>query len=199
MIKQSIYNQFLIIICIGLLSFESYSTNFVVNITTDTQDANPGDGVCSDPGGNCSIRAAIMEANALPGADVINIPGGVYLLSIVGSGEDLCLTGDFDINSDLVIIGASAVNTILNGDSLDRVFHILNAGVVDISGIEIREGFANPGNGGGILNEGVLSLLETHVSENACELNTGGTTAGGFGGGVSNEGTLTIDQFRIEI
>jgi len=197
LIKQTIYNQFLTIICIGLLSFESYSTNFAVNITTDTQDANPGDGVCSDPGGNCSIRAAIMEANALPGADVINIPGGVYLLSIVGSGEDLCLTGDFDINSDLVIIGASAVNTILNGDSLDRVFHILNAGVVDISGIEIREGFANPGNGGGILNEGVLSLLETHVSENACELNTGGTTAGGFGGGVSNEGTLTIDQSTI--
>jgi len=179
------------------IPFVSFGASFAVNITSDTQDANPGDGVCSDPGGNCSIRAAIMEANALPGADVINIPGGVYLLSIAGSGEDLCLTGDFDINSEILITGASAVNTILNGDSLDRVFHILNAGVVDISGIEIREGFANPGNGGGILNEGVLNLLETHVSENACELNTGGASAGGFGGGVSNEGTLTIDQSTI--
>ena len=179
------------------IPFVSYGASFAVNVTTDTQDTNSGDGVCSDPSGNCSIRAAIMEANALPGADIINIPAGVYLLSIVGSGEDLGLTGDFDITSDLTIIGVSALNTILNGDSLDRVFHILNGGVVDISGIEIREGFANPGNGGGILNEGVLSLIETHVSQNACELNTGGTSAGGFGGGVSNEGTLTIDQSTI--
>ncbi len=30
----------------------------------DTEDANPGDGLCADLAGNCTLRAAIMETNA---------------------------------------------------------------------------------------------------------------------------------------
>jgi hypothetical protein len=41
---------------------------FLVNSTID---ANPGDGVCSDSTGNCTLRTAIMEANASTGADAI--------------------------------------------------------------------------------------------------------------------------------
>ena len=41
---------------------------FVVNVNTDNGDANPGDGVCADSGGKCSLRAAIEEGNALSGA-----------------------------------------------------------------------------------------------------------------------------------
>src|SRR5207244_9879942 len=43
----------------------------IVNSTADTSDSSPGDGVC-DGGGICTLRAAIEEANATPGADVIN-------------------------------------------------------------------------------------------------------------------------------
>ncbi|GMQ81494.1 MAG: hypothetical protein BMS9Abin05_0926 [Rhodothermia bacterium] len=32
--------------------------------TADTEDVNPGDGICADASGNCTVRAAIMEANA---------------------------------------------------------------------------------------------------------------------------------------
>jgi CSLREA domain-containing protein len=53
---------------------------FVVDYAGDTvpddEDANPGDGVCaiaSPTSGTCSLRAAIQEANANPGADVIQI------------------------------------------------------------------------------------------------------------------------------
>ncbi|MFN8371565.1 MAG: NosD domain-containing protein [Anaerolineae bacterium] len=42
---------------------------FVVNSGLDTGDANPGNGICDDGGGNCTLRAAIEETNALPGAD----------------------------------------------------------------------------------------------------------------------------------
>ncbi|MCB2178731.1 right-handed parallel beta-helix repeat-containing protein [bacterium] len=37
---------------------------FVVNSTSDTPDANIGDGFCADAGGDCTLRAAIQEANA---------------------------------------------------------------------------------------------------------------------------------------
>ncbi len=38
---------------------------FVVNSTADASDADPGDGQCDVGGGNCTLRAAIEEANAM--------------------------------------------------------------------------------------------------------------------------------------
>lgn len=60
------------------------AATFVVNIEGNTNDKNPGDGVCADVDGNCSFNAALQEANAHPGADTINfnIPGGgIHTLS----------------------------------------------------------------------------------------------------------------------
>src|SRR5215210_21419 len=54
---------------------------FNVNTTADTVDATPGNGVAADAAGNTSLRAAIMEANALAGADTINVPAGTYRLT----------------------------------------------------------------------------------------------------------------------
>ena len=51
--------------------------SFTVNSIGDSGDGNPGDGVCTDGTGNCTLRAAIEEANATPDTDIIgfNIPG----------------------------------------------------------------------------------------------------------------------------
>jgi len=38
---------------------------FTVNSTTDAVDSNPGDGVCASAGGQCTLRAALMEIGAL--------------------------------------------------------------------------------------------------------------------------------------
>ncbi len=45
-----------------------YSQNFTVTSTADVVDANLGDGICDDGSGNCTLRAAIQESNALGGA-----------------------------------------------------------------------------------------------------------------------------------
>ena len=45
---------------------------FVVTTTADTADATPGDGDCADVNGECSLRAAISEANVLGDRDDIN-------------------------------------------------------------------------------------------------------------------------------
>jgi CSLREA domain-containing protein len=47
------------------------ASTFVVDTTGDGVDAVPGDGLCADAGGQCSLRAAIQEANAFSGADTI--------------------------------------------------------------------------------------------------------------------------------
>ncbi|RMF51195.1 MAG: DUF11 domain-containing protein, partial [Anaerolineae bacterium] len=56
---------------------------FVVNSTGDGADSNTADGACDNGGGNCTLRAAIQQANAIPGMDIIAfaIPGsGVHTI-----------------------------------------------------------------------------------------------------------------------
>jgi len=47
------------------------SADFTVNSTADTSDLNPGDGFCIATSENCTIKAAVLEANTLAGADKI--------------------------------------------------------------------------------------------------------------------------------
>src|SRR5258708_35546749 len=115
------------------------SSPFTVNSLLDEVDAHAGDGNCaSTPSGVCTLRAAIMEANALAGADTINLPAGSYSLMIPGTDEDAAATGDLDINSDLVLVGAGADTTIIDGNHLDRAMHIGNSATVTISGLTLR-------------------------------------------------------------
>lgn len=59
------------------------AATFTVDSTADAVDVNPGDGVCAAASGPCTLRAAIMEANAFGGPDIISFP-------------PLCLSGAFD-------------------------------------------------------------------------------------------------------
>ena len=43
--------------------------------------------------GDCSLREAILAANAAGGADIINLPTGTYLLTIPGNGPAAYLAG----------------------------------------------------------------------------------------------------------
>src|SRR5205085_1145200 len=93
----------------------SANTPFSVDSILDEVDAQPGDGQCvSTPGGHCTLRAAVMEANALGGPDTIYLPAGIYAIAIPGTGEDEAATGDLDLRSDLTLTGAGAAETIID-------------------------------------------------------------------------------------
>src|SRR5262245_24718897 len=84
------------------LEDRSVPATFIVNTTLDTVDISPGDGLARDSAGNTSLRAAIMEANALAGADAIALqPGATYSLTLIGPDEDAAATGDLDITDSL--------------------------------------------------------------------------------------------------
>ena len=61
----------------ALEAAEAAARTFVVVSASDTPDASPGNGVCADSTGNCTLRAAITEAEYLGGSDRIefNLPG----------------------------------------------------------------------------------------------------------------------------
>jgi CSLREA domain-containing protein len=62
---------------------------FVVDSTSDSADVNPGDGACdtdgSAPGNQCTLRAAIQQANAATGTDTIHfgmLGAGVHTIRL---------------------------------------------------------------------------------------------------------------------
>ena len=59
------------------------AATFAVTSPADAVDANLGDGVCDDGTGDCTLRAAIMETNALPGPDAINLPASHDLAFVI--------------------------------------------------------------------------------------------------------------------
>jgi CSLREA domain-containing protein len=160
--------------------------NFVVNSNVDMVDANPGDGLCeTDITGDCTLRAAIQESNALAGADTISIPAGTYTLAITGTGEDASATGDLDISGSLEIVGAGATTTIIDGDDLDRVFHLASESSLTARGITIRNG--NLDSGAGILVQGTFTLEDSMIADNIAA----------SGGGVFSTGSTTIRRSLV--
>jgi CSLREA domain-containing protein len=170
---------------------------------------------------DCSLREAIIAANADAGADTITIPAGTYTLAITGAGENESATGDLDVEGELILRGAGAAETIIDGNALDRVLDIRLDASTTIEGLTIRNGSAiTTGNvvGGGIYNNGTLTLTEIVIVDNVA--NAGGgvfslrtltlvhTTVRGNqaiaagitnpqGGGIFNRGTLRIEQSTL--
>lgn len=176
---------------------------------------------------DCSLREAIQAANtdsiisgcaAGNGNDTILLPAGVYTLTIPGRLEDANLIGDLDITGYLTIDGEGPETTIIDGNGndqilLDRVFHITASSHATLKDITIQNGNAGNGsNGGGIRNNGVLTLTNVILSDNYANsggaiLNVGSATiisstikhntVRSSGGGIRNDAPLTITNSAI--
>jgi CSLREA domain-containing protein len=143
---------------------------FTVNSTVDAVDANPGDGICASAADGCTLRAAVMETNALAGADVIELPVGTYELTIAGAGENAAATGDLDLTDTLELLGAGAQGTVIDAQGLDRVLDVTAEGSLTVRGVTVTGGHT-PGSqdGAGIAWSGVnpLTVIDTMISDNA--------------------------------
>jgi len=176
---------FICLIYFLILSSMGQAATFTVTKTVDTND-----GTCD---ADCSLREAIIAANAATGADVITLPAGTYILSIAGIGEDAASTGDLDIDDDLTINGAGSSTTIIDGGALDRVFEI-SFGNVNISTVTIQNGLLTEDRGAGLMNwSGVLELDHVTVTGNVVN----GTTSLAAGGGLFNASEATVVSSTI--
>lgn len=183
----------------GLDTQAATSATFTVNNSTDAVDVNPGDGICETSSSNaiCTLRAAIQESNANPGLDIIILPSATYTLTLAGANEDQSATGDLDIVDDLSIVGDSPTNTFIDGNELDRVFHITGTKPVSISfrQITIQNGNTTTDNslycGAGML---ISSSNATVNMTSTAVFNNKSTTCGH---GISNEGTLNVENSQF--
>jgi parallel beta-helix repeat protein len=184
---------FLVFLFVGLVvlftgGLPAHAATFTVNLTTDAGDLIAGDGACdSSPtaGDQCTLRAAIQEANVLAGADVISVPVGTYILTAT--------LGSLNVTSDVLINGVLSTTTIVDGsdNSPNGVFLVSVSGVtptVTLSNLTIRNG-SDAFDGGGVRNEGGnLALSDTRVITNSTF---------GNGGGIANTGTMTVTHSSI--
>jgi uncharacterized repeat protein (TIGR01451 family) len=190
-------------LCFGVAAASAQP--FFVDSPEDAGDGRLGDGECATASGACTLRAAIQEANAMGGPHAIQLAAGVYPLTLAGRDEDDAATGDLDIRSDITLIGAGADGTVVDGNGLDRVFHVfppfLGSAEVTIRGLIVRNGDcrASQCSGGGILNQpnsgppSVLTLADCAVEDNFS--GTPGADQGG--GGVANFSALTVNRCTI--
>jgi CSLREA domain-containing protein len=193
------------VVALALAKSSSAAITISVNSTSDATDADPGNGMCATADGKCTLRAAIQEANALPGADTVNVPAGTYELQIAPLNQNDITTGDLDITEALTITGAGSTSTIIDGglpkaglpdevQGMDRLFDVqASSGTVSLSGLTIRDGYAAE-YGGGLFNGGDATVTLANIDVT-------GNFAGKTGGGIDNHagGTVHVSDSNISM
>jgi hypothetical protein len=133
-----------------------------------------------------SLRQAIFDANANPGADLIDFAPAAR------DGTIALTSGELAITDDLRIDGPGAGRLAVSGNDASRVFRIGGGAAVSIDDLTVTHGRA-VGPGGGILNAGTLTLSHAIVSNNqAIGLPGANVVVDAFGGGIFNSGSLTV-------
>jgi CSLREA domain-containing protein len=189
----------------AVLAGTAASATIQVNSTSDTPAPS-----------TCTLREAIASAdgNADSGNCTHTGTYGDDTITFASStlGNSILLTsGELDINptitGTLTIQGPGAVVLTVDAQQASRVFHVESSAspatnAVTIHGLEITNGKVTgtatgtvTRTGGGILNDGSLTLDRDYVRSNTVSAtSTGGTfpIADALGGGIENTGTLTV-------
>jgi hypothetical protein len=133
-----------------------------------------------------SLRQAIEDANANPGADTVTFDGV--------SGTITLTSAELAITEDLTITGPGAGQLAVSGGESRRVFNI-SAGTVEISGLTVRDGFVQGTDG-----ENVVSVGGDGVDGGANGAADGGVGSNGSsarGAGIRNAGDLRLIEVVV--
>jgi len=193
-----------------------------VNTTDDTDDANAlttADGTCADSNGNCSLRAAIQEANAAAascGTIDINFDPTVFA-EATAPHEIFWSTPPPALQHNVNINGPGADILRVNGGD-NQIFVVDPGYTVLIAGLTLTGGIAPDGNaeGGAVLNDhGTVTINDCILTGNSAEEGGAiytdggsltmnncvveGNTALGDGGGLYNFGSIvTLNKSRFD-
>lgn len=125
---------------------------------------------------DCSLREAVLAANALPGRDIVRLGAGIHRLEQAGVDEDAGLTGDLDITDDLDVIGEGSELSAIDPNRLDYALDVARGIAVSVRGLGlVRSGdVTGPHHGGGV-------------------------RSGSFGGGDAAATRLALEDVLIDV
>jgi CSLREA domain-containing protein len=195
-------NALFAVCLLALPGTRAFATDFVVSKTADTAD-----GVCN---ADCSLREAIVAANASPGADRIILGSGLTYPLTLGPadapGAVAAGSGDLDVTDALTIDGNGST---IDAALLDRVFDIQGSFLVTINGLTIKNGLASGflSIGGGLsirgatvaLNNSVVTANGTAIEAGASDAGGGIAVVGSFSapGGIATLASLTLNSSTV--
>jgi CSLREA domain-containing protein len=160
-------------------------TVFTVNNNGDADDVDPGDGLCATSGGQCTLRAAIEEANALTACGTIDINFSI------GSATITLTNGQLTVDHNVNVNGPTLSSIVISGNNASRALWVNPGKTVTISNLTLSGGNGSGSSGGAILNNGgTITLTNSTVSGNS-------VSSGYRGGGIENSGTLTLTNSTV--
>jgi hypothetical protein len=139
---------------------------------------------------DCSLRGANSVASD---GDTIAFETGLFSFDGESreSAQVITLGGSaLSIGSDITIDGPGADELAIDANQLSGVLSISPSASVVLNGLSIINGNSGTNSGGGILNEGALTITDCEIRNNVSL---------GFGGGIRSVAgsTLTIDRSTI--
>ena len=173
------------------------SLTVVTPITVTTLDEPTG------PGGTCSLRQAITNANGK------NTSGSTNCAA--GTGTDIIqfgVTGKITLGSTLPAIVNGETLTIqgpgitIDGDSAVQLMQVNSGATLTLQNLTLQNGSdvgasGSSGNGGAITNQGTLTVTDCTLSNNQATGGAGSIGGPGQGGAIFNSGTLTITNSTL--
>lgn len=184
--------------CISMLSTlvalgvaaPAHAATFRVNTTADSSVTGGCVGAA-----RCSLRDAVKLANTTVAADAIALPRGTFRLT----------QGELNTARNLTIAGAGARDTTIVGDGhhrvLDNSYIAATLTLRDLTvtgGNAVPSGIANfPGDGGGVLTQGNLSLLRVAIRGNRATFSGGGLATPGVSATAPNPYVVSVQDSTI--
>ena len=174
-------------------AFETDASQIAAGIAVTTTNDHD-DGQCGYH--DCSLREAVNAANSIAGDNTITFRPGVTGTIALGSALPSVIT---NVN----IQGPGARILQVSGNNTYRVFSF-TGGTSSMSGLAIINGrvvgsAGGSASGGGIFNQGTLTLFQCAIknSSAAGAFNLTGAGGSGNGGGVFNSGVITMNSCTV--
>ena len=146
-----------------------------VNTTTDSAGTLHGKKLCGKKAGQCSLRAAVEEADKPK-------PGKAYTI-VVPAGEYVLTLGPLAVTQGTAAIdGAGAASTAISGGGASQVLTVSPGAHLSTQSLTLTEG-ASEEPGGALENRGTTTILDSVVSK----------SSGGEGGGIYNASGATLE------
>ncbi len=166
--------------------FVAVAPGLAMAATIDVTRFDDPPGPCDASG--CSLRQAVLQANAVSGADTITLHAGTYKLKLKGD-DATAEAGDLDVTDTLTIDGDPAGGTIINAKGAkDRAFEVFDGVALTLGHVTVKGGNAAV-DGGGVFSVGTLTIHDSVFV---------GNKAGNSGGAIACEaGTCTLTDVVV--
>jgi len=142
-------------------------------------------------GGAAGLRAAIAHANNTVGADTIDLaPGCIYVITNQADPGD-----GLPVVTGTLVIHGNGATVRRSSESAFRILEVAGGGDLTLDHITVSGGSVSSSGGttafgGGILNTGRLTVIDSTISDNAVS----GTGSSAGGGGIANNGTVSLQD-----